>query len=740
MKELFQMPINTNNLQVRIDTDMEKLLVESVIKDFKDAEEARNKREYGMDDKGVAYSFDTKLKQLNDMFYGNRRPKTIPWRNCSNRSMKVAMAILEMLVSRLFPAVWNEDLTRWRPTERTDKEKVERITKLMDWWVRVWVKMKVFFHKWVKVTAGYGDSLIETSWERKLLDTGEVIESPVLDEFGQQLLERDGSPAITVDKKFKTYERTRTEIISRERVYFQPGQRSIQDEPVIITCNWKFSQLEKMEQEGKAVNISQPLHPENDTLRKKLEEEITETLQSSNPENIEIIREVKLQNTPVDIIKIYKHMDVDKDGYAEDLRMLVDPLRRIYLGSIEVSSISKRNMRPLEFTKINDLVERPDDLEGYGILEMIRPLAEEIDAIFNQLTDSNTLSVLRPFFYDPGGGLIPQNITLAPNKGIPVPDPARNVLIPDFQIATERLLIAMRAVMEFIERLTGASSYVMGKESEIVGGSGTATRTQAIVSAAEQRFAMPAERLREGAGRILTLLLDKVQTNLPRGFETRVLGEDGQPLFGKNELSDEGISAELDAYILADASMGSMAVERQLAVFLYQLLLGNPIVATDPIKIYNTTARLLKAFKEDPVEHLGPAPKAEDIDTPQDENTLIVQGDFDKVRALVTENHLEHIASHQLLFQSPTLQALQVTSPQFTQEIMQFTQLHIQDHMSKMQQMLGMVGNLGGKNGGQPNQAIGGTQSAPGMELVPEPGRSVDQTQRKGEGGGAASL
>ena len=104
------------------------------------------------------------------------------------------------------------------------------------------------------------------------------------------------------------------------------------------------------------------------------------------------------------------------------------------------------------------------------------PLAEEIDAIFNQITDANTLSVLRPGFYDPSGNLQPQNITLAPNKLIPVSNPQQSVYFPDIAIPIERLLVAMRGVLEFIERLTAASSYVMGKESEIVGGSGTATR------------------------------------------------------------------------------------------------------------------------------------------------------------------------------------------------------------------------------------------------------------------------
>ena len=93
-------------------------------------------------------------------------------------------------------------------------------------------------------------------------------------------------------------------------------------------------------------------------------------------------------------------------------------------------------------------------------------------------------------------------------------------------------------------------------------GSGTATRTQAIVGAADQRFAIPAVRMRAGAARILTLVLDQIQKNIPAGLENRVLGEDGEPIFKSNELTEQGISGEFDAYLLEDISMGSANLQR----------------------------------------------------------------------------------------------------------------------------------------------------------------------------------
>ena len=725
------MPKPNTSIQLDIDSEMEKLLVETVIDYFKSAEEARNKKNYGINAQGVNYTFDDKIKYLKDLYYGHRQPKIIPWKNCSNRSMKIAMAIVEMLHARMFPAVWNEDLVRWKPGERTDKKKTERINKFMRWWIAVKAKLQPFFDKWTKTALGYGEVFSETCWEIKYKDTGEYIETPIVDEFGIQLYDKDGKPSADREKKLRIEETTKTEIMNKENVYFQEGQRDIQEEPVIIKMRWLFSQLEQMEITGKAVNINEPLNDDSVILRKQLQTLLDETYSSYGNENLNIIKEVKLRSTPVDCLKCYLKLDIDRDGITEDIRILVEPTKRIYLGGVAVKDISKRPMRPITFTKVNNLLEDPDCLEGYGFLEMVLPLAEEIDAIFNQLTDANTLSVLRPGFYDPSGNLQPQNIILAPNKMIPVPDPQRNIYFPSIEIPTERLLVAMRAVLEFIERLTGASSYVMGKESEIVGGSGTATRTQAIVGAAEQRFSIPALRLKQGAAEILTIILDQLQKNIPSGLESRVLGEDNEPIFSSGELTGEGISGEFDAYLMDDTSFGSVAVERQLASFLYATLLQNPLIASDPAKIYRETANLLKAYGEEPIEHLGQEPPESELHTPEEENTMLIQGDFAAVKAKLTENHLQHIYIHNQLSASPSLAML---APAQAQNVLGYAQAHSQEHQMMMQQMMALQQKMRSFGGGQPGTAANtqGVSSAQGMGEISEPFRSVERRKEEG--------
>jgi hypothetical protein len=179
---------------IKTDEELERVIVETVIQDLAKAEEVRTRQEYGTNDKGVAYTFETRLKSLRDMWSGKREPKDVPWKFCSNRSMKIGMAILEMMHARVFSAIWNEDLISWKPTEITDREKVERINKFMNWWIRVKVKMRDFIDKWVKVCLSIGTVYTETSWNVEYVFTGEVDETPIVDEFGIPVMNADGTP------------------------------------------------------------------------------------------------------------------------------------------------------------------------------------------------------------------------------------------------------------------------------------------------------------------------------------------------------------------------------------------------------------------------------------------------------------------------------------------------------------------------------------------------------------------
>src|SRR3990167_8820259 len=678
-EELLQSHIESS-IQIQVDDATQNLLVEIVLDDFTKSKGDRLQRDYGTTSKGETLRFDKWLKDIKDLYNAKRIPKTIPWRFCSNRSMRIAASILDMIHSRLFPAVWNEDLTRWRPGQTVDAPKASRIEKFMSWWVRVWAPMYDFYDKWVKYVAGIGDGLTESSWE--------------IDEIGQG--------------------KTARRVIPKENVYFLKGARDIQKDPVMIHEKIIYRKLKEMEQVQGAINVSvrEKGTPLADLIYIPAVAGSTQTLE---------LKEVKLRNEEVELIRWYGHFDYNNDGILENVRVLVSPEHKLYLGGIDMVNVTASGRRPINFKKYDNYLDRLDDLDGEGILMKVKELAEEIDAIFNQMSDAHTLAVLKPFFYDPSGDVDAPAIVLGPNKGIPITDPVRNVYFPPFDIPTERLINAIRMVLEFVERLTAASEYIMGRESDIVGGSGTATRTNAIVQSAEIRFTLPSERLRQGAAEILTTELDLIQLNLPDGFEQMVIGEGGEPIFKAGELSDQALSGQFSAYLLPDPSMGSKQTERELMSMVYSILMQNVIVGTDPSKIYQVAYDWLKSYgmEEQAKRYLGPAPSQDDIDSPEDENTLMVQGDFTRVKANIAENHIEHIMKHTELMKSPSLAQIAQTAPALVEQITTYNTQHIQEHMALMQQMMALMskgksqGLPQGGGDGKPNPVGGAEKNVP---------------------------
>lgn len=724
------------SIQIELDKDMQTTLVEVVLDDFDKAKADRNKRDYGITSKGEKLNFDDWFKRLKDMYNGDRIPKTLPWKFCSNRSLRIATSVLDLLHARLFPAVWNEDLTRWRAGNYVDVPKAERISKFMNWWIRIHNPLRPFYDKWVKYTTGFGDALTETYWDVEEIVTNETISIPITDEGGAPINNQDGSLAIQTQPKINRIEKTFSRVIQKENVYLFENSRDVQRDPVIIEETLLFKDLEDLEKRGACVNTEE--------LAKFII--VPEPSGNIDADKKERLRRIKLRNMPVKITREYLNYDVDGTGINESIKVMVSSDHRIYLGGVRMRDITKSGRRPIDFTKYDSYLSRPDDLDGEGVLTKVRELAEEVDACFNQMTDANTLAVLRPFFYDPSGDVDAPALQLGPNAGIPVTDPQKNIYFPDMQTRIESLINAIRLVMEFVERLTAASSYMMGKESESVGGSGTATRTNAIMQAGEVRFSLPSERLRFGAARILQQHLDLIQLNIPPGMEEKVLGEKGEKIFQNGEIDDEGISGEYYAYLLPDPSMGSKETERNMMSMLYAVLMQNPIVASDPSKIYAVTSDTLKAYGRDDgyiQKWLGPPPMQDDITDPEDENTLMLQGDFSRVVPQLAENHIQHIMKHSQLMDSPNFQQMAQTAPSLGQEIMTYNQQHIQQHMMMMQQLQQMMaaaqkqkgqggesGAFGGNAGS--NQASGDQQ---GMGAGQGPMAEAVNTQREGKVG-----
>jgi len=720
-----------NPLVFDLDEEKQEALVQIVMEDYRNSMEAREQTDWGTDVAGKGIDFDTKYASLIALYEGNDVKRPEDW--MCGRSLKVAQAIVEMLVSRLFPAIWNEDTIRWRPVEYTDKKRTDDVNKIMDWVFNVWMKIRLEILDLVRGTIAYGTIFTEPYWMVTKKDLGDSPQQvPQTDPVtGQPMTDPGtGEPMYVEAKMLRTDERPAIRHYSVMDVLTQPGATDIQKEPVITRQNFYYYELEQEQAEGIVVNV-------DDKLKDSIDKNIF-TKFGAEMEKAEKIQDLnaKRRSSVVECVIWRGPFDVNEDGFPEEVTVRVAVKDEIFLQGFATSTISRRGDRPLVQT---NFLNRMFKLLGIGVLEQVKPLAEEIDAVFRQIQDANTLGIMRWGFYDPNSDYDPEEHVAKPRAMYPVTNPSQNVFFPDMNVPIERLIAAINLLMEFVERLTAASSVVMGKEGKFAGGSGTATRTQAIVSSADARFNLPAMNIRDGIAKILTQIFDLCFLNMPEGLEKRILGEDHEPIFESGQAIKEAFYTQMDSYLEPNAAFGDVNTMRELATILYDkfVLGGNPLVVGSMDRLYHATAEVFRAYGENPKEWIGPAPVSKETSDPIEEHTIIREGRV--ISPDPQENHLEHILVHSQMLQTPEI----ITWPK--EAVMVLTQ-HIEEHKNMMIQIMQFQAQQGGAGGGQDGggnskKATGseGAAGKPGVSgsAAPAQDTSANQTQGTTLGAGA---
>lgn len=731
-----QEAVPLDGLLLNLTGDQQAELVAIIKEDYKNAMDAREKRDWGKrSNDGMGLTFDEKFAELIELYEGADEKRPEQWM-CA-RSLKIAQAIIEMAVARLFPMVYNEDTIKWRPVRYTNRQYTDLVNKMMFWVITVWMKSQKDALMYIRNAAMLGSVFAEAWWKREQKDMDQTQQVPVLGPDGQPLMNDQGQPMIVEQRLMQVDEKPQIRIIPVGKVLLQPGASTIEDDSVIIIEDYKFRELDGMQKQGLAQNVTDVLKDEIDTRL------VTEfQLALDKAEDVADLN-AKRRNMPIECLRWMGKYDANGDGFDEEIVVLISNKDEVFLRAYMLSKISRTGKRPI--THKNFLDRIGGKMLGIGLLEQVKPLAEEIDACFRQMTDANTMSVMRWGFYDPNSDYDPDEHVAKPRAMYPVSNPQQNVYFPDIQIPIERLLNAIKMVEDFIERLTAASSYVMGKESDVVGGSGTATRTQAIMSSADTRFNLPATNLRAGLAELYTDVFNLLSMNIPDGLEEKILGAQYEKIFNNKDISmTDALALEMECYLAPAADLGDSNTRRQLASMLYdKLLLGmNPLIVSDPNRVWFATANYLRAYGEEPMEWIGKPASVKPTNDPMEEHTMMRDGRYCPVEP--QENHMEHIQVHTEEIKGPNVLL-------WPPDKIQYLQQHIQDHMIMMQRVMQMMaqqkntqsqqgkGGQSESNGGAaPNQkggaAISGGQ--PDVSAAPNQATGTPAQQASGATGG----
>ena len=308
-----------------------------------------------------------------------------------------------------------------------------------------------------------------------------------------------------------------------------------------------------------------------------------------------------------------------------------------------------RKRRPfVESTLIKDGTYRP---KGFGAL--LEDIEDDLTQNSQLFQAAGELSVWPIVFFKPGGGMKPGAFRMQPGMAIPTEDPSSvNVvkLLPNLEFATAR----QQDLLTTSERVTNITDQSMGRSMTQPNAPKTATGQLALIEEGNIRAYLDSTILREDTEGIIGDFWQMDCDLAPKmepGLFFRVTEEQADGLFdtrrGGAYMTAKEFGGRYDFRLKFATSVWARSAKKQELLQFASFAMQNPIVATNPLAMWELTNRLAKEFNIIDFSVLVPRPPA--LDRPKDpeqEWTEILEGET--VMPNPQDNDQVHLMKHHL--------------------------------------------------------------------------------------------
>jgi uncharacterized protein YwbE len=271
------------------------------------------------------------------------------------------------------------------------------------------------------------------------------------------------------------------------------------------------------------------------------------------------------------MLEVHTKYDVDGSGIFSDIVAWVHKKTGKIAKATYLRRMTKSGERP--YKKIDYHIRNGQEY-GIGIVEILYPLAKEMDAMHNMRIDWGMVATMPFGFYRPASSINPETIQLEPGALIPVDNPSTDVYFPNLGNRTVFGMQEEQALQQMIDRVTSISDLNLG----VISGQGatrTATGTKALVGESSANLDVYLRRLNRGWRASLKYLLHMLQQRVPAGLSFRVTGDTGSDYWQQIASSDD-LAGDFDIEVSANSSNSNKQVQQDVAQQILQLV-SNPL-------------------------------------------------------------------------------------------------------------------------------------------------------------------
>lgn len=587
----------------------------TVLKDFKRDEDSRAKREQ-------------MWRKADSMYYGRLKTKVDPWPGCSNMAHPMPRIVCDTLTDTLahsFPV--GMDLVKPIPVSNDDHIKASKRGQFLNFQIRTELKFEEKKDDFFQFGIRYGDVFTKQYYD---IQQREKTQKEIEDELaGIELA--DGEELPDIEPLVDTFHGVRWDILNIEDVYKPPDSIGVQKD----TCSHVIH----------LVRLTKPEYQNRVDTRGYAKIDFTQSSRTV-PQTISSINNddhrkniigisATLYDTDyfVNLLEWYGAFFNEKTKIWQEMVLVIHP---------QSKTLCKAYINEFDFRPIVQHSPRANGNQPYheGYPEIVEQLSYYLNEIFNQRRDSETKRIASPGFYDKGAGFNAKNYLLKPNGMYPTSGPPQTaVYFPTFQGAPPELFNEQRIVEELVNQLTGISDPVKGQVSR---GDKSATEIQHVMNRFNIRFGSVFSRFERSLMEVVLQVSALDKRYMRDDKEYRVLGHNGK--FRYESIKSSDMSDKFDI-IFRGASVADDIAEQNKAMQVYQIGVGNPLIATNPPFLYSHLKRLYEKLHVDRIDELVPIPVLALTRTPSEEHELMYKGI--QVPVQLNENAEGHWSEHQ---------------------------------------------------------------------------------------------
>ncbi|HEX5033141.1 MAG TPA: hypothetical protein VFW62_01555 [bacterium] len=361
---------------------------------------------------------------------------------------------------------------------------------------------------------------------------------------------------------------------------------------------------------------------------------------------------------------VFYRKDLDEDGVPEEYVFTVNTRAREYLRETYLDRICPDHKRPAyKF----DLMKRPRSAYSRGFGELLASSNDEIDEMHNIRRVSAYIAGVPWGFYRATAGLEKEVIEIAPGKFYPVDDPNTDVapMNPKFGNVTNWSLQEENLAQSYADKMTSMPAYLSGSVAGPVGPLRSNSGLQSLLQESQAPLDVYLDRFRAPFNRLLNGILADLRARLPRIIMLRVLGENGEAIFGADgaQLStplakDSILNGKYRFNLAANDAQYNPEKDRQDWIAIGQMLMTQAAMqlgVLSPVNMYNVFKRILTKMGVKDFDNYitKPANTDQPLNVMQ-EFTNIVNGRMPKI--VLNDDHAKKINGLMALAQSEEYQ------------------------------------------------------------------------------------